>query len=236
MAHRAWRLITKPESLCAQILKARYYPQGNLVDTISSGNASSSWQAIGHDLDLLKKGLIWRVGNGQSIRVWRENWIPHPHSYKPISSQGRCRIRFVSDLLNSNDSWNVELLHNYFLPTGVAEILKIRASPRLGEDVVAWAPAKLGVFSMKSAYLFAFEEINRETTAAACSTPDGSRSCWKYIWSCNVPPTRNFFAWRLSIDSLPAWKNKHKIGLELTNHCPICGMEVEDNFHPFVKC
>ena len=110
LARQAWRLLTKPESLCAQVLKARYYPSGNLEDTVFSGNASSSWLAISYGLDLLKKGLIWRVGNGRNIRVWRDNWIPRPFSYKPVSQRGRCRIRFVAGLPNENGSWNLEVL------------------------------------------------------------------------------------------------------------------------------
>ena len=137
LASQAWRLISRPESLCAQVLKARYYPHGKLEDTIFTGNASSSWQAISHGLELLKKGSIWQVSNGRSIRVCH-NWIPWPFSYKPISRQGLCRIHFVSDLLNNNGSWNSQLLALYFVPMDVDEILKIRASPRLGEDVIAW--------------------------------------------------------------------------------------------------
>lgn len=90
-----------------------------LEDTVFSGNPFSSWQAISYGLELLKKGLIWRVGNGRSIRIWRDNWIPRPHSYKPISSQGRCRFHFVSDLLNANGAWNMDMLKTYFLPCDV---------------------------------------------------------------------------------------------------------------------
>lgn len=32
LARQAWRLIEFPESLCARILKARYYPRGNLME------------------------------------------------------------------------------------------------------------------------------------------------------------------------------------------------------------
>lgn len=60
---------TKPDNLCAQVLKARYYPKVKLEDTTFTGNASSSWQAISHGLDLLKKGLVWRVGTERSIGV-----------------------------------------------------------------------------------------------------------------------------------------------------------------------
>jgi hypothetical protein len=92
------------------VLKARYYPDGKLEDTVFAGNASSSWQAISYGVELLKKGLIWRVGNGRNIRVWHDNWIPRPFSYKPFTLQGRCRIRFIPDLLNENGSWKVGLL------------------------------------------------------------------------------------------------------------------------------
>jgi hypothetical protein len=100
LARQAWRLLIKPDSLCARVLKAKYYPNGRLEDTVFSGNASSTWQAITHGLDLLKKGLIWRVGNGQSIRIWRDAWIPRPTTYKPVSSKRRCILRFVSELID----------------------------------------------------------------------------------------------------------------------------------------
>lgn len=132
-----------------------------MEDTFFSGNASPSWQAISYGLELLKKGLVWRVGNGSSIRVWRDNWIPRPHSFKPVSLKGHCCIRFVSELLNEYGSWNLELLQNYFLPCDVDEILRIRASPRDEEDTLAWGPGRGGQFSVKSAYDFAFEEMYR---------------------------------------------------------------------------
>ena len=87
LARQAWRLLTKPDSLCARVLKARYYPDGRLEDTVFAGNGSSSWQAICHGLELLKKGLLWRVGDGASIRFWRDCLIHRPYSYKPISPQ-----------------------------------------------------------------------------------------------------------------------------------------------------
>jgi hypothetical protein len=29
-----------------------------------------------HGKDLLEEGLIWRVGSGNAIEVWMDNWIP----------------------------------------------------------------------------------------------------------------------------------------------------------------
>lgn len=102
------------------------------------------------------------------------------------------------------------MLQSIFLPFDVTEILKIRASPRLGDDVLAWGPGRLGAFSMKSAYNMAFEETCKMTSVATSSAPDGRRMCWKMIWGSNVPPTIKNFAWRVAVNSLPTWENKHK--------------------------
>lgn len=31
---------------------------------------------------LLLKGMWWRDGNGNSIRLWKDKWIPKPITYK----------------------------------------------------------------------------------------------------------------------------------------------------------
>jgi hypothetical protein len=32
LAKQAWRLLCEPESLCAQVLRAKYYPSGDLLN------------------------------------------------------------------------------------------------------------------------------------------------------------------------------------------------------------
>ena len=95
---------------------------------------------------------------------------------------------------------------------------------------------QVGTFSVKSAYHLAFDEIHRAVVVSSSSSPSNARSCWKFIWSCGVPPSVANFAWRVATDRLPTWKNKHKIGLEHHGTGPVCGMEEEDNFHPFIRC
>lgn len=33
LGRQAWRLVERPDSLCARVLKAKYYPNGHLLDT-----------------------------------------------------------------------------------------------------------------------------------------------------------------------------------------------------------
>jgi len=93
LAKQAWRLLLYPNSLCAKLLKAKYYPFGNLLDTSFPQNYSQVWKSIEHGLDLLKQGVIWRVNSGNSIKIWRDNWIPRLDSLKISSPPKRSRVK-----------------------------------------------------------------------------------------------------------------------------------------------
>jgi hypothetical protein len=112
LARQAWRLIEFPESLCARLLKAKYYPRGCLVDKVFSTNSSYTWQSIMHGLELLKKGIIWRVECGSQVRIWRDPWLPRAHSYRVTTRKGRCRLKWVSELQDSQgQDWDYEKIN-----------------------------------------------------------------------------------------------------------------------------
>ena len=119
-------------TLCARLLRAKYYPRGNLLDTIFSSNSSAVWKCIVHGLELLKKGIIWRVGDGTLIKTWRDAWIPRGQNFRPVPQKRNCRCNWVSAFLNEHGAWNEQRLREHFWELGVHEILKIRTSPRNG--------------------------------------------------------------------------------------------------------
>lgn len=156
LARQAWRLIEHPESLCSRLLKAKYYPRGNLVDTAFCSNPSQTWEAITYGLELLKKGIIWRIGCGSQVRIWRDPWIPREHSLRLTTRQGRCRLKWVSDLLDQDGrDWDFDKLHSLFNSADVEAISKIKLPQRRSEDFIAWHMEKSGVFSVRSAYSLA---------------------------------------------------------------------------------
>jgi hypothetical protein len=58
------------------LLRAKYFPNGELVDTVFPTNASPTWWSIEYGPELLKKGIVWRVGSGAKIQIWRDSWLP----------------------------------------------------------------------------------------------------------------------------------------------------------------
>ncbi|KAE8817674.1 retrotransposon unclassified [Hordeum vulgare] len=153
-----------------------------------------------------------------------------------LSSRGRCRLKWVSELLDYNGNWDMQRLCQFFLPVDVAQICKIRPSPQLGEDFLSWAPERSGNFSVKSAYWLAANEMLGTSIPSSSSTQDSSRDMWKLIWSCPAPPKVLSFARQVATNSLATWKNKKRRNSEERDTCPIYGREVEGSFHVLCAC
>jgi ribonuclease HI len=237
LARQAWRLVAFPDSLCARVLRARYYPNGNFVDTVFTGNPSSTWTAISYGLDLLKKGLVWRVGNGRSIRIWRDPWLPRESYMKVLTPRRKNRLRRVSELLDAQGNWNEALVRETFYQVDSDIIMKIKPSQRLGDDILAWQPEKSGHFSVRSAYKLALHESPEQCAFPAASTcPDGRDPCWSKIWKAAVPPKVKVFAWKTASNALATEANKLNRGMQVTGICSICGSEREDIAHALLKC
>lgn len=58
LARQGWRLIQNPDSLCSRLLKAKYFPNCNVLDAQSRKQMSYSWRSILKGIQLLRKGVI----------------------------------------------------------------------------------------------------------------------------------------------------------------------------------
>ena len=86
LAKQCWRLLKHPDSLVAQLLKAKYYPLTRVLEVHLGSNPSLTWRSIWNAMDLLKAGLRWRIGDGESVQIFEDRWIPRPHTFKTIST------------------------------------------------------------------------------------------------------------------------------------------------------
>ena len=62
LARQSWRLVQQPDSLCARLLKAKYWPKGNLWDVREGPGISYTWRSLVRGLRAMEKGIIWRIG------------------------------------------------------------------------------------------------------------------------------------------------------------------------------
>lgn len=114
------------------------------------------WRGIEAGLELLKKGIIWRIGNGKSIQIQRDQWIPRKEGLKSTTFIRRSRLRWFNQLMHQDrKEWNIELIRQNFHNFDAEEICKIRIPRSDMEDCIAWHYEKNGVFSVRSAYKLA---------------------------------------------------------------------------------
>lgn len=237
LARQGWRLLQNPDSLCARVLNSKYYPNGDLLDTVFASDASPTWRGIEFGLELLKKGLIWRVGNGRNIQIQRDQWIPRNEGLKVAKFTRRSRLRWANQLIDQDTKqWNQELIHQIFNPCDATEIIKIRIPRGEVEDCVAWHMEKMGVFTVRSAYKLAMNERRTGPQTSSSSANVDDRSMWDLIWKAKLPEKIKIFAWRVAMNTLATKMNKCKRTIVTDNTCDICENLDEDEHHAVIVC
>jgi hypothetical protein len=212
LTRQAWRLLKLPDSLCARLLKAKYYTLGDLLDTAFIQQQSQSWQGVLHGLELLKKGIIWRTGDGCKVKNLRDNWLPRHDALKVEGRRGNLRKRWVSELISPKTrSWNEEAVRDCCYPRDVDTIRGIKLSARTTEDFLAWNGESNGLFSVRSAYRIgmATKWLSSERGQSS-SEPDGGRRVWELVWKSAVPQKVRIFAWRAATGLLVVRLGLHR--------------------------
>lgn len=191
-----------------------------------------------YGLELLKKGVIYRVSNGESIRIWRDNWIPRTGSMRPSGSRRVCRLRRVCHLIDTTTRrWDEALVRRvFFHPWDVVEILKIKLPTFGTEDVIAWQPHKSGLFSVRSTNRLAMEVEHGLGNTGSSSAPSGERAVWKKLWKLEIPPKVRVFVWKAINNGLPIIANRSYRHLDKSSTCDICASKLEDVFHALIEC
>ena len=169
LAKQGWRLLQFPESLVAKVMKQKYYPNGTFLIAQLGRNPSYAWRSIWQGRELLNERLFWRIGNGQSVHIWSDRWIPTPLSYAiqtPI--QGFLDEAKVCSLIDENTNWwNIGLINEIFNNEEAAVICNIPICPQRQMDKLVWMGTKNGEFFVRSAYHLAMSK--KDGNLGSCS-------------------------------------------------------------------
>ena len=208
LAKQGWRLQNHSNSLFYRVFKAKYFPHSNFVDAVTRSHPSYVWQSILAAQGIVRKGLRWRVGNGERIHIWQDSWLPSPTTYK---------VSFLVNLLPSDakvsllinverGEWEAGLVQQIFLAHDAKTILSIPLSNRLPPDKVIWAANKNGRFAVRSAYRLAMEEVWKERNgdSSDCST---MKQVWKRVWGLETPNKIWNFTWKVCHNILATKEN-----------------------------
>ncbi|KAL5557467.1 hypothetical protein UlMin_039703 [Ulmus minor] len=102
LGKQVWRIIQKPQSLIAQVLKAKYFPFSSIWEAKALSNASHMWKSVFWGRNLVAPSMRWRVGDGSDISIYHSRWIPLPWNFKVISPRTLPNNFIVADLLDES--------------------------------------------------------------------------------------------------------------------------------------
>ena len=108
LAKQIWRLHTEKETLLYKVFSTKYFPLGSVFEARSS-RGSFAWQSLLKARHIIKKGMLWRVGDGRQIRVFHDNWILGSFSTSAVPrTPGLEDDSTVSSLINQTTrEWDV---------------------------------------------------------------------------------------------------------------------------------
>ena len=223
-----------PNSLAAQIIKAKYYPKGSFLEAKHCKGRSIAWKSIVDAADLA--GLFWRVGDGKDIRIWGDKWYPRPVTFSIQSPRVSLNeVAMVVDLIDPVAAeWKSELIREKFLEDEANTICNIPLSRYGQRDKLIWRATPTGIFTVRSAYYL--ELVKRALKEGGGSRTMKINTPWKSIWSLNVPNSTKMFIWRACSNILPTEDNLRRKGVISEEDCMFSGREVESAKHILWDC
>jgi hypothetical protein len=236
LAKQWWRLLKDLESLTGQILKAKYFKNVPLLSAQLGSRPSYAWRSLLSARDLFVDGLIWRVGDGEQIRIWGDRWIPRPSSFSvQTMSSILPKDTFVKELFDQESGgWNLALIREVFMEEEADVICNLPRSKYHRGDTLIWRCTPNGSFTVRSAYYL--EKSRHEQRLGEGSVKSGFELIWKMVWSLQIPNASKVFLWRACSNILPTKDNLVKKGVLKEDSCIFCGKDKETVLHILWDC
>ena len=189
------------------------------------------WQSLLAARDVIQEGSMWKIGDGQSIKLTSNNWLQHPLLFKPRANT----TLKVGDLIyHKSMQWNRPLIQATFMQATQNDILRIHLSNTWTRDKLYWKENKAQRFTVKTAYHVALR-LHREV-GVKHSTVGEEKRFWNRIWKMNVPPKVRNFVWMACNDILPTRTNLYRKKVYTDPLCAICEQTDETVGHVLWGC
>ncbi|KAK3221803.1 hypothetical protein Dsin_008828 [Dipteronia sinensis] len=115
LSKQGWRLISTPNSLVARVLKNRYYPAASFLKAEKCSSRSMVWNSILWGWGILEAGTRCWIGNGSTVYIKNDRWIPQPATFQIVSPRVFGNLTTLNTLFLPSGGWNVPLIKAFFL-------------------------------------------------------------------------------------------------------------------------
>ena len=229
IAKLSWMVASKRTSICMELLRKKYKVRKDWLSKEPMKTASPIWRAIEKAKKIVLKGACYMVGDGNSINIWKDPWVPWLEDFKPKPMDDSIQLnpQMVSSLIDQNaHKWKLEALEQLFDQESVEAISRIIIPIRQREDKLLWIHDHKGVFTVKSAY-----KLNHDNSSGSNAGFE-----WQRIWKLKAHERTKMLIWRIGANVLPT---KERIAQRMPisdTSCSLCNAEPESGAHLFFNC
>ena len=232
LGKQGWRFIQDPYSLVYRVCKARYFPNSSFMDAKAGTNPSLIWRSILSARDTIQAGMMWKVGDGRTIKIWEDKWLP----CTPARKQNGPNVTFVRELIDEDRGWWNESIIDATFDVKSAQVIKQMALCNFNSpDRARWKETTSGEYSVSSAYAL---ELKRQKPqdGGESSNSEELKGMWRRIWKLKIPGKVRHFLWRACNETLPTSQNLQRRKIMVDPRCRICDGEVETTTHILWEC
>ncbi|XP_012448822.1 uncharacterized protein LOC105772009 [Gossypium raimondii] len=157
---------------------------------------SYTWSSINATAKALKDGFEWKVGNGQSIDIRRDNWGFESLNGDTLNPNVlNLHERKVRDLWSIDQwSWNKKRVRELYDRFMGDQNFNLSLNGKESNDRVVWFHNPSGFYTSKTAYSWL---LLRQMGFGP------HRAYWKIIWKLNTLLKIHVFTWRVGHEILP---------------------------------
>ena len=150
-----------------------------MMEARTPNNASYIWKSIIKGMEVIKCGAVQRIGLGNSIQVWGDNWLPVENNPRVLSPKlDESGTVWVSDLIDLvYRTWREDVIDQVFYDFEATIIKNIPLCLSMQEDILIWPFNPNGEYSVKSSYRF-LQEANAIQQPRPSNT-EAMKPLWK---------------------------------------------------------
>lgn len=236
LAKQVRSLKNNEDSLFHRVFKAKFFPNCSILEASSLSKGPYAWKSIAQARRVIDLGSVWCVGDGKSIKVKGDKWLP--------SLDSSCIVSLLSSLNSKSNvgalideeshTWNLDLIKSEFLAHEAEIISGIPLSLHNTPDKQVWLPSNQGVFTTRSVYkLLASAD---RLSLPNCSDSERRSQMWKGIWSLQVPHKIKHLMWKVANEAIFTLYNLWRWQMVQSVYCPGCNSTCEDTIHALWGC
>ena len=238
LAKQAWRIINDDDCLMSCVMRGKYFENNNFINAYLGRRPSYAWRSIIFGRNLLKQGMKHLVGNGHTINVWSQPRLEDVDGLcrPPLRRQRLFNVNLkVADVINHQTGrWDERIMEEIFVPSDIA-ILRRNQHVSLEKDSWVWRHTRNGLYSVKTGYELAFQNLHKELIEEQSACPS-INPLKEDVWKLLTPSKIKGFIWKALSGAIAVFDRLQDRGLKSDLVCQTCGADGESVNHVLFQC